>query len=86
MKVSDKGVQMPKSLPTGKTAFIVSNTGKQKHNFKIAGAGLDEGFWFSIAPGSNKTMQVDLKAGSYDAACSVSGHEGKEGKIKLAVK
>jgi len=86
VKVTDKGVQMPKSLAAGKTAFVVANTGKQKHNFKITGSGLDESFWFSIAPSSDKTMQVDLKPGSYDAMCSVSEHEGKEGKTKLTVK
>lgn len=86
VQVTDKGVQMPKSLAAGKTAFIVKNTGKQKHNFQITGAGLDEGFWFSIAPGSDKTMQVDLKAGSYDAVCSVNDHAGKEAKTQLAVK
>ena len=86
VKVTDKGVQMPRSLTAGKTAFIVTNAGQQNHNFKITGSGLDESFWFTITPGSNKTMQVDLKAGSYDAACSVAEHDGKEPKVKLTVK
>ncbi len=86
VKVTDKGVQMPKSLPPGKTAFAVTNTGKQKHNFKIAGNGLDESFWFSIAPGSSKTMQAELKAGSYEAVCSVGAHAGKETKTQLTVR
>lgn len=86
VKVTDKGVQMPRSLPPGKTAFVVANTGKQKHNFKITGNGLDESFWFSIAPGSNKTMQAELQAGSYEAVCSVGAHAGKEIKTQLSVK
>lgn len=86
VQLSDKGVQMPGSLPAGKTAFIVKNTGKQKHNFEIEGEHLDKSFWFSIAPGATKTMQVDLKPGTYESECSVDDHAGKEPKVKLTVK
>ncbi|MFN2507393.1 MAG: cupredoxin domain-containing protein [Chthoniobacterales bacterium] len=86
VQVSDRGVQMPKSLPAGKTAFIVKNTGKQKHNFDIEGEHLDKSFWFGIAPNATKTMQVNLKPGTYEADCNVSGHEGKEAKVQLKVK
>jgi hypothetical protein len=84
--VTDGGVQMPASLRPGKTAFIVKNSGKQKHNFEIEGEHLDKSFWFAIAPKDSKTMQVDLKPGSYDAHCSVADHANKEAKVKLVVK
>jgi hypothetical protein len=84
--INDGGVQMPASLPAGKTAFVVKNNGKQKHNFEIEGPNLDKSFWFAIAPNQTKTMQVDLKRGSYEADCSVADHANKEGKIKLVVK
>jgi hypothetical protein len=84
--ITDGGVQMPASLRPGKTAFIVKNSGKQKHNFEIEGEHLDKSFWFAIAPKDSKTMQVDLKPGSYDAHCSVSDHANKEAKVKLVVK
>lgn len=83
--ITDTGVQMPRSLRAGKTAFIVANTGKQKHNFEIEGENLDKSFWFAIAPKDSKTMQVDLKPGTYEAHCSVDEH-GKEARVKLAVK
>jgi hypothetical protein len=83
--ITDAGVEMPRSLRAGKTAFIVANTGKQKHNFEIEGESLDKSFWFAIAPKDNKTMQVDLKPGTYEARCSVDEH-GKEARVKLAVK
>lgn len=86
VKVTDAGVQMPKSLPAGKTAFIVANTGKQKHNFEIEGEHLEKSFWFGIAPKDSKTMQVDLKPGSYEAHCSVDEHAKKEARVKLVVK
>jgi predicted DsbA family dithiol-disulfide isomerase len=85
VKITDDGVQMPKSLRAGKTAFIVANTGKQKHNFEIEGENLDKSFWFAIAPKDSKTMQVDLKPGTYEAHCSVAEHS-KEARVKLAVK
>lgn len=86
VKITDEGVEMPRSLRPGKTAFIVANTGKQKHNFEIEGENLEKSFWFAIAPKDSKTMQVDLKRGTYEAHCSVDEHEGKEARVKLAVK
>jgi uncharacterized cupredoxin-like copper-binding protein len=84
--MNDGGVQMPASLRPGKTAFIVRNTGKQKHSFEIEGPNLDKSFWFAIAPGESKTMQVDLKPGSYEADCNVADHANKEGRVKLVVR
>ena len=86
VKVNDKGVQMPKSLQAGKTAFIVTNTGTAPHNFEIEGQALDKSFWFALAPKQSKTMQVDLKPGTYEADCTVDAHEGKEQKVQLTVK
>jgi iron uptake system EfeUOB component EfeO/EfeM len=85
VRITDEGVEMPRSLRPGKTAFIVANTGKQKHNFEIEGENLDKSFWFAIAPKDSKTMQVDLKPGTYEAHCGVDEH-GKEARVKLAVK
>ena len=84
VKVTDKGVQMPKQLAAGKTAFVVANTGKEKHNFEIEGNNLGKSFWLAIAPGASKTMQVDLTPGTYEADCKL--HEGKEPKVQLTVK
>jgi archaellum component FlaG (FlaF/FlaG flagellin family) len=86
VRITDNGVQMPASLRAGKTAFIVRNTGKQRHNFEIEGEHLEKSFWFGIAPKDRKTMQVDLKPGSYEAHCSVTEHANKETRVKLSVK
>jgi uncharacterized cupredoxin-like copper-binding protein len=85
VKVSESGVQMPTNLPVGKTAFIVKNTGKQPHNFEVEGSGIDKSFWINLPPNESKTMQVDLKPGTYEADCHVKGHE-KEKKVSLTVK
>ena len=83
--VTDKGVQVPKSLSSGKTAFAVKNSGKKEHNFEIKGEALEKSFWFDVEPGQTKIMQVNLKAGSYEARCSVRGHE-KEATTKVTAK
>lgn len=86
VRITDRGVQMPASLRPGKTAFIVTNGGKERHNFEIEGEHLDKSFWFAIAPKDSKTMQVDLKPGTYEAHCSVNEHANKEARVKLVVK
>ena len=86
VKVNDKGLQMPNSLKAGKTAFVVTNTGKAAHDFEIEGSGLEKSFWFALATNQTKTMQVDLKPGTYEAACGVAAHAGKEQKVRLTVK
>ena len=86
VKVNDKNIQMPNSLPAGKTAFVVTNAGKDRHDFEITGQGLEKSFWFNLAPNQTKTMQVELKPGSYQAACDIAEHRGKEAPFKLTVK
>lgn len=89
--ITDGGLQMPANLHSGKTAFVVTNNGKQRHNFEIEG---DKSFWSGqwraevppLAPKQTKTMQVSLKPGSYEAGCRVAGHANKEARVKLAVK
>jgi uncharacterized cupredoxin-like copper-binding protein len=86
VQLNESGVQMPKTLSPGKTAFVVKNTGKQKHNFEIKGDSLDKSFWFSLDSDQTKTMQVNLEAGTYEAICTVDGHAEKEGRTQLTVK
>ena len=86
VQVNDRGVQMPKSLARGKTAFIVTNTGKEAHNFEIEGSGVDKSFWFALGPNETKTMQVELQSGTYEAVCTAEKHGGREQKVKLVVK
>ncbi len=84
--VTDTGAQVPKTLKAGKTAFVVTNRGKERHNFEIEGSSLEKRFWLGIAANDTKTMQVDLKPGTYEADCGLKDHAGREQKIKLTVK
>jgi iron uptake system EfeUOB component EfeO/EfeM len=88
--LTEGGMQMPANLRSGKTAFVVTNNGKQRHNFEIEGDKNRLGQWRAevppLAPKQTKTMQVNLKPGSYEAHCTVADHANKEAKVKLAVR
>lgn len=86
VKVNDKGVQLPGNVAAGKTAFVVKNTGKQSHNFRVEGADLKKSFWFDVQPGETKIMQVDLKPGTYTADSWAKDSSGNEKKVTLTVK
>jgi uncharacterized cupredoxin-like copper-binding protein len=77
---------MPKKLEPGKTAFVVRNAGKEKHNFEIQGAGIEKKFFADLGPDETKVLHVDLKAGTYKVSCPVKDHEGEGMKLNLTVK
>jgi uncharacterized cupredoxin-like copper-binding protein len=58
-----------KSAPHGKVSFVVTNKGRLKHDFWIAGKK-------TIMLGHNKsaTFVVTLKKGKYPYKCTVPGH------------
>jgi iron uptake system EfeUOB component EfeO/EfeM len=85
VKLNDEGIRMSKTLEAGKTAFTVTNVGKEKHNFEIKGTNLEKSFWLSVAPNDTKIMQVDLKPGTYEVDCPLKEHAGKESTLKVTV-
>jgi uncharacterized cupredoxin-like copper-binding protein len=84
--LSEHRIDMPKSLGTGKTAFVVRNAGKEKHNFEIEGQGIDKKFMTSLSPDESKVLHVDLAPGSYKVTCPVKDHEGEGMRLNLTVK
>lgn len=75
--LTDKHIDLPKHIPAGKTAFVVKNTGSKGQNFQIKGEGMDKKFLMDVSPNDSKTLNLDLKPGSYtvhmpDAAGSES--------------
>jgi uncharacterized cupredoxin-like copper-binding protein len=84
--LSEKNISMPKSLGAGKTAFVVTNNGKGKHNFEIEGQGIDKKFMLSLDPKDTKTLHVDLKPGTYKVSCPVGDHAEEGMKLDLIVK
>src|SRR5678816_1085816 len=73
--LNEHRIDMPKSLGSGKTAFVVRNSGKEKHNFEIEGQGIDKKFMTSLSPDESKVLHVDLAPGNYKVICPVKDHE-----------
>lgn len=84
--LSDHQIDMARSIPAGKTAFVVKNNGKAKHNFEIEGQGIEKQFLANVGPGDTKTLHVDLKPGNYKVYCPVKDHEAKGMELTLMVK
>ncbi len=55
------------------------------HSFEISGQGIDKKLDTNLQPGETKTLQVDLKAGSYVVFCPVDGHQNQGMKVNLTV-
>ena len=79
-------IDMSASLKRGKTAFIVKNAGKNKHNFEVRGEGTDRRFLLDVSPQQTKVMHVDLKRGTYTAFCPEDHHQVKGMEVTLSVR
>src|ERR1043166_6302448 len=84
--VTEDSIDMPKSVDAGKTAFVVKNSGKEKHNFEVRGDGIDKKFLLALAPDETKVLHVDLKTGKYKAMCLMTDHAKKKIAVDLRVK
>ena len=83
--LTDHHIDMPSHLESGKTAFVVKDDGKKKHNFEIQGQGADKKFLNSLSPGQTKVLHIVLEDGHYMIFCPVDGHREKGMEAKLAV-
>jgi uncharacterized cupredoxin-like copper-binding protein len=79
-------IDMPTSLKPGKTAFIVKNAGKQKHNFEVKGNGTDQKFITGLTPEQTKVLHVRLKRGTYTVYCPVADNQKKGMETTLTVR
>jgi len=79
-------IDMPTSLKPGKTAFIVKNAGKQKHNFEVKGNGTDQKFITDLTPEQTKVLHVRLKRGTYSVYCPVGDNQKKGMETSLTVR
>jgi uncharacterized cupredoxin-like copper-binding protein len=79
-------IDMPTSLKPGKTAFIVKNAGKQKHNFEVKGNGTDQKFLVDLTPKQTKVLHVNLKRGTYTVYCPMGDNQKKGMETSLTVR
>ena len=83
--LSEYHIDMPQSVPAGTVSFTVANAGSTAHNFEIEGNGVEKTCAANLHPGETKTLQVDLKPGSYEVYCPVDNHKGMGMKLDLKV-
>ena len=83
--LSDDKIDMPTSLEPGKTAFVVKNTGTEKHNFVVHGNDGSHKFTADLQPNETKVLHVQLKRGTYTAYCPLDGHRKKGTETTLTV-
>jgi uncharacterized cupredoxin-like copper-binding protein len=84
--VAEDRIDMPTSLEPGKTAFIVKNDGKEKHNFEVKGDGTDRKFITDLTPKQTKVLHVNLKRGTYTVYCPVGDNQKKGMETSLTVR
>jgi uncharacterized cupredoxin-like copper-binding protein len=84
--VTEDRIDMPTTLKPGKTAFIVKNAGKQKHNFEVKGNGTDQKFITDLTPKHTKVLHVHLKRGTYTVYCPVVDNQTKGMETSLTVR
>jgi len=83
--LTDDRIDVAGDAEPGKTAFVVKNTGKQAHGFRVVGNGADRKFQADVAPDQTKVLHVNLKHGTYTVSCPGDDHH-KAVETKLTVK
>jgi len=86
VRLVEHKIEMPAQVASGKTAFVVTNTGSKKHNFEIEGQGIERKFVLDLAGGETKTLHADLKPGTYKVYCPVGDHAEHGMQTDLIVK
>jgi uncharacterized cupredoxin-like copper-binding protein len=86
VRLSEYKVEMPSSLPAGRTTLEVANVGNAVHNFEIEGNGIEKKFETDLQPGQSETMRVELKPGTYEVYCPVEGHRGLGMELEVTAK
>lgn len=84
VRLHDRLIEMPSSLPAGETSFMVVNTGAVVHGFEVEGQGIErviEG----IDPGATQSLTVTLQPGTYTVYCPVENHRGEGMETQLRV-
>lgn len=86
VNLTEYKIDMPASVAAGATTFKVTNTGKETHSFEVEGNGIEKEIKPALKVGDTKTLQVELKPGTYKVYCPVDGHKMLGMSLNLTVK
>ena len=79
-------IQMPDTLPAGRTTFQIVNSGKLNHNFAVEGNGIASKLTSDVMRGDTAQITIDLKPGTYTVYCPIDGHRGRGMQRTITVK
>lgn len=87
-KLSEWAVTLStKELKAGKVQFNVTNDGQFTHDLAVLDNGNSLGATPKFKKGEGaKTLQVELKPGTYQVICDITGHPDKGMKTEITVK
>jgi uncharacterized cupredoxin-like copper-binding protein len=77
--LNEYSIEMPATLPAGRTRFEIRNAGQLPHNFEIEGEGIEKELEQDLAAGESGTLEVDLRPGTYRVYCPVGNHDEEHG-------
>ena len=83
--LSEFTIEMPDSVPAGRVAFEVSNSGSMAHNFEVEGEGIEEVLDDDLQPGDTETLTVELAPGTYTVYCPIGNHRDQGMEVQLVV-
>ena len=86
VKLTANRIDMDKSVPAGKTAFVVTNNSNEKLTFQVEGQGIDESFSSTLAPQQTKVYTVDLDRGHYKVGAVITGTDKQRVDVDLRAK
>lgn len=76
----------PLKVKAGRVRFLLMNRGSVEHDFMIPKVmQAMEHEKDLVQPGKTKTIEVDLKPGTYEVICTVSGHQEAGMKTTIEV-
>lgn len=79
-------IDMPKSVPPSRTAFVVKNVGREKQNFEVEGERIEKKFRLALAPQETKVFQMTLKPGQYKAYCTALDGTKRRMEVNMTVR
>jgi hypothetical protein len=77
VQLTDHGIEIPRSVPSGPVEFRIANTGTREHNLKIVGGGMEVESAI-VVPGQSTTLETTLSTNRFDTFCAVGDHTSKE--------
>lgn len=77
VELTEYQITIPDTIPSGPMTLNVANGGKEDHGLVIEGNGYHASLPEPLKRGDRKTLDIDLKPGTYQVYCPVDGHKGK---------